>query len=111
MGLPPQSPLEGMQVYSTPAHEGLQVAEPNPYSYQGQIQPDVVPLHILGAKYGDDHLLPTYPERRICGVRARSFWTIFGVAALLIVIAAAVGGGIGGSQAAKHAKEAAVLAR
>ncbi|KIN02693.1 hypothetical protein OIDMADRAFT_27198 [Oidiodendron maius Zn] len=106
MGSPPYLPQEGMQVYSTPAHEGLQVVEQNPYTYQGQIQPDVVPLHILGAKYGDDNLLPAYPERRICGVRARIFWTIFGVAMFLIVVAAAVGGGIGGSQAAQHAKEA-----
>ena len=87
-------------------NEGLQVVEQNPYTYQGQIQPDVVPLHILGAKYGDDNLLPAYPERRICGVRARIFWTIFGVAMFLIVVAAAVGGGIGGSRAAQHAKEA-----
>lgn len=106
MGSPPHLAQEGMQVYSTPAHEGLQVVEQNPYTYQGQIQPDVVPLHILGAKYGDDNLLPAYPERRICGVRARIFWTIFGVAMFLIVVAAAVGGGIGGSRAAQHAKEA-----
>jgi hypothetical protein len=136
MGLPNYLPRdhEGMQVYSTPAHEGLQVAEQNPhsdqgqpnphsyqeqpnphssqgqqnpYTYQGQIQPDVVPLSALGEdKYTTDGLLRAYRGRMICGVAARTFWTIFGVVVLLVVIAAAVGGGIGGSQAARNAPAA-----
>jgi hypothetical protein len=127
MGLPNYLPRdhEGMQVYSTPAHEGLQVVEQNPhsdqgqpnphssqgqqnpYTYQGQIQPDVVPLSALGEdKYTTDGLLRAYRGRMICGVAARTFWTIFGVVVLLVVIAAAVGGGIGGSQAARNAQAA-----
>jgi hypothetical protein len=105
---------EGRRSYSTPAHEGLQpVEEPpeqppqrGPYSYQGQIQPDVVPLSALGDKYNDDHLLPSYPQRRIWGVAARTFWIIVGVVIALIVIVVAVGAGVGGSAAARHAKEA-----
>ena len=105
---------DGRSSYSTPAHEGLQPVEEQseqppqrgPYSYQGQIQPDVVPLSVLGDKYDDDHLMPSYPERRIWGVPARTFWIIVGVVIALIVIAVAVGAGVGASEAAKHAKEA-----
>lgn len=107
------SPHEGLQPYSTPAHEGLQaidqpagVPRPGPYSYQGQIQPDVVPLSVLGDKYGDDNLLPSYPKRRIWGLAARTFWIVVAVVILVLVIAIGVGAGVGGSKAAKHSKEA-----
>lgn len=36
----------------------------------------------------------------------RTFWIAVGVAILLVVIGVAVGAGVGGSQAAKHSKEA-----
>lgn len=118
MGGPPSPAHEGMQLYSTPVHEGLQPVEGNPYAYgpggNPAIEPDSAPLSALSAqsaqaggrevKY-DSAPAPPYPGRRICGVATRVFWTIFGVVVLLVVIAAAVGGGVGGSQAARHAKE------
>lgn len=110
MGAPPSPANEGMQLYSTPAHEGLQLADGNSYAYGpgAPIEPDsaVPPSAITEHKY-DEPPLPAYAGRTICGLAARVFWTIVGVAILLLVIAAAVGGGVGGSQAARHAKEAA----
>lgn len=107
--------------YLTPAHEGLQAVEPeeehhevpdspesgpqNPYTYRGRIQPDVVRLSALGDKYGDDNLLPSYPERKKWGLPIRTFWTIVGVVVVLLLIVIGVGAGVGATQAAKHSRE------
>lgn len=44
------------------------------------------------------------PNKTICGLKRTVFWTLFAIA-LLVVIGAAVGGGVGGSLANRHALE------
>jgi hypothetical protein len=41
------------------------------------------------------------PNRTICGLKRTVFWTLLAIA-LLVVIGAAVGGGVGGSLANRH---------
>lgn len=44
------------------------------------------------------------PSRTICGLKPTLFWTLFAIA-LLVVIGAAVGGGVGGTRANRQTSE------
>ena len=93
-----------------PAHEGLQLDDayrslqaPEPISY----------LHDNEAFASEEDKFvtsgpPAYPSTAatpvICGLKKRTFWIIFTAGVLIIVIGATVGGGVGGSVAAKKSK-------
>jgi hypothetical protein len=93
-------------------HEGLQLV-PNQvlpshssnsasFEYESvqSIEPDIYYEPGFPDKAGDR----SFVNRRICGLKRRTFWIII-VVLTLVVIAAAVGGGIGGAQAAARKQE------
>ena len=52
-----------------------------------------------GPKELDERLEPTpSPEKRICGLRQKHFWELFGVILAIVLAAAIVGGVVGGLQ-------------
>ena len=102
-----------------PANEGLQVVDsshPHGLEVAGSNAPEVVPgeaslYQIQQGKQAvtghdsEKEVAPGGSERRgnICGLRRRTFWILLGVVCL-IVIAAAVGGGVGGALSNKHSR-------
>lgn len=93
-------------------HEGLQLV-PNQvlpsqsssslaiaYEPVQPIEPDV--YFELG--FPDKASERTVVERRICGVKRRTFWILMAVA-IVAIVAAAVGGGVGSMVAARKAEE------
>lgn len=98
-----------MAILSTPDHEGLEVVKIHPLpevvphsapQVVPQSAPEVVPWHegleVVKSDGSYDKSLPI--EHRILGVRRKFFWTIIAVIAV-IVIAGAVGAGVGLSKA------------
>ncbi|KAI9722683.1 MAG: hypothetical protein M1812_001614 [Candelaria pacifica] len=91
------------------ASDGLQLGQPQPGLEVGQ-QPQLSQsYHGHGEFYGDrkgyrDEYIhneePPPPSRTICGLRPATFWLALALGAVIII--AAVGGGVGGSLAAKR---------
>jgi len=65
---------------------------------EGLYAPEAVPAYFRhpGAPELHDSPLPAPPPPTICGIRRKKFWILAGVIGLLVV-AAAVGGGVGGA--------------
>ncbi len=80
---------------SYPVHEGLQVSISEHSDAMNQDAPEVT-FHQpqIIEKYDDKELVHS-PAATICGLRKRTFWIVFSVC--LIVIAGAIGGGVGGA--------------
>lgn len=81
---------------------GIQVA---PYS-EKQVRQNYDPIYVSGPDRpnGEEEEDLKRPNKAICGLKPTVFWTLL-VIALLVVIGAAVGGGIGGTLANRHASE------
>ncbi|KAI9889437.1 MAG: hypothetical protein M1814_005300 [Vezdaea aestivalis] len=83
-GLQVATPAEfdGLQVVSDPRHGDLEVGKP--------------PSNVrIGG--GQTQMSENPPRHRICGIRRRAFWSTV-VLAMLIVLGAAIGGGVAGSR-------------
>lgn len=100
------------------AHEGLQVASNTPVifaheqqqkqviEYYGEAPDGKEAVHSAveeGIYFNDDNGKVNKGKKRICGLSAVTFWLVVVIAVL--VITGAVGGGIGGSLAAKNSKK------
>lgn len=93
-------------------YSDLEVA-PEHYADQSGLQiPEYSGLHHVATytppaiEYKVETPILPQPERKIiCGVAARTFWIILTVIAAILVIGAAVGGGIGASLAANNSRK------
>lgn len=80
-----------------PPHEGLQLSDSGGYA------PEVATSFRTVDKFIEAEP-PSYPVKRICGLAVRTFWIVIGIVALIFLVGAGVGGGVGASLAAKHVK-------
>ncbi|KAH7323592.1 hypothetical protein BKA65DRAFT_71369 [Rhexocercosporidium sp. MPI-PUGE-AT-0058] len=94
------------EVFHPPPHSDLEVSAPGQHQvtvadkfYSDQPQEAVPPQYYHGSPEGDRR-----KERTICGFRAATFF--LSLALVLVILAAAIGGGVGGTMAVNNAKSA-----
>jgi hypothetical protein len=77
---------------------------PIPYPQpEGKIVVAYDPPEVIETEKGPQPLPPP-KQPTICGIRRKMFWVVIGAVAAFVVIAAAVGGGVGGSFAIRKAE-------
>ena len=97
-------PVPVASYYGTETKPSWVEADPNSLPTARQeagFAPEPVPPY-----YNPDSSLPQTPAPTICGIRRRTFWIIAGIVGL-VVIAAAVGGGVGGALSNRSSAESA----
>ncbi|PVH83239.1 hypothetical protein DL98DRAFT_513502 [Cadophora sp. DSE1049] len=92
------------EVYHPPPHSDLEVSSPGQNTvtvadkfYSDRPQEAVPPQYYYGSGEGDAR-----KERTMCGVRPATFF--LSLALVLVILAAAIGGGVGGTMAVNNAK-------
>ncbi|KAH7380959.1 hypothetical protein BKA64DRAFT_713513 [Cadophora sp. MPI-SDFR-AT-0126] len=92
------------EVYHPPPHSDLEVSSPGHNTvtmadkfYSDRPQEAVPPQYYYGSPEGDAR-----KERTMCGVRPVTF--VLSLALVLVILAAAIGGGVGGTMAVNNAK-------
>ena len=72
-----------------------------PTSPDPTLEAGVSPITPVVSKPLDASLPPVPEERRICGLKRRHFWELFGLVLVVVVAGAVIGGVVGGLQATR----------